>query len=110
MSLIDNDGKTPARDLGLRADVRELLNGRGDDLRARVERLAQARAAILLAHTHHNAALVLHGINGLRELGVQISPVGKDHDRVEHRVATGIVQRLQVVCQPRNGIGLTASR
>ena len=108
MRLVHDDGKALARQLAdLLRDHRELLERRDDDRLARLERLLElARGGVdVLDHAQRLLELAHRRL----ELAVEHAAVGHDHDRVEDAPVAGIVQRRELVGEPRDGEALAAA-
>ena len=110
VGLVDDDGERPPRGEGLVADVGELLDSRGDDLGARLDRPPEVLRPAPLGDPEDDAVPVVDREHDVGELGVELPPVGEDDDRVEHRRAVRAVEARELVGEPGDGVRLARAR
>ena len=108
MGFINDDGEAPAALLvaDLVEDDGELLDGRDDDLLARLEEPAQIAGAVGVPHGGADLGVLPDRVV---DLPVEDEPVGHHDDRVEDRHLV-LRQVDQLVGQPGDGVALAAAR
>ena len=108
MGLVDDDGEAPRALLvaDLVEDEGELLNGRDDDLLARLDEPPQVSGLLRAPHGRADLGVLPDRV---ADLPVEDAPVGDDDDRVEDR---GVVSREadELVGQPSDGVAFAAAR
>ncbi len=110
MRLVDDEGVGALRQLAdLLSDKGEFLQGRDDDGSALGEGSGELVGVFVDALDH--PGLVLKLVDSVLKLLVEHEAVGDHHHRVEHFTVAVVMQALQPVRQPGNGVGFaTAGR
>ncbi len=82
------------------------MQGGGDDLLARFERLFELLRAF--GDGLHHACGLLEGKDGASQLPIEDAAVGDDHNRVEDGLVVLVVQDGELMRQPGDGVALAA--
>ncbi len=113
--LIGYDRERALPQRGVLADLveheREGLQRNDDDRGAVLQRLDELlRLDALALDPDDNAFLVLELVDRLLQLGIEHRAVGDDDHRGEHLAVGLVVQALEAVSEPRDGVGLARAR